>query len=53
MTIRNPDGSKANYRVEPLRKKSIADIEKEKAEAKAKVQNKFKKNPAKKPGKKK
>jgi len=46
MTIKNPDGSKANYRVEPLRRKTVADIEKEKAEAKAKVKNKFAKKPA-------
>jgi hypothetical protein len=41
MAIKNPDGSPAKYRVEPLKRKSVKDIEREKAEAKAEVKNKF------------
>lgn len=40
MTIKNPDGSPAKYRVEPLKRKTIGDIEKEKAKAKESVKKK-------------
>lgn len=40
MTIRNPDGSSAKYRVESLKRKTLGDIEKEKAQAKASAKKK-------------